>query len=139
MSSRTVSPRNPFTLPQIITGVLIVSAIIVFFGLTRNAAKLETVSAEAATIESELIAEQTRAIELEATLIYTQSDASIQDHLVHEDKQLQEGEVPVSPNMVTQAPAVVEPPAATPDPANYAQRWQFWWQLLTDAPPPASD
>lgn len=139
MSSSTVSPRNPFTLPQIITGVLIVSAIIVFFGLTRNAAKLESISAEAATIESELGYEQTRSIALQATVVYTQSDAAIQDHLVHEDKQLKEGEVPVSVNMVTQVPEVVAQPTATPDPAIYAQRWQFWWQLLTDAPPPASE
>ena len=139
MSSSTASPRNPLTLPQIITIFLGLVALFVLFGLSKNSTKLQQVSADQATIQAELNIEETRAVQLQATLTYHESDDSILDHIVIEDGQLAPGEIPISSIMVTQQPEQQIAPPPTPDPALSAQRWQFWWQLLTDAPPPGSE
>ncbi len=89
-------------------------------------------------LQTEVDLELTRQVELQATLDYVQSDDYVAAYARDEGGFLLPGEKRVVPLVIEAtsqpAPSVL---TATPDPAQFAQPWQAWWQLLTDAPPPS--
>ena len=131
-------PRRPaLSWLQAIMLLAVLAAVLIALDLNRRAQAGQLAGAGAASLQTEVSAETTRQVELQATLAYVQSEGFVAEYARNEGGQLLPGEQRVVPLVVEATPAPTAPPAATPDPAARALPWQAWWQLLTDAPLPS--
>lgn len=136
MSEKRVSKRPLLTVPQILVLLAIVAAIFVALDLNSRAKSGESVGIGEEKLTTEISAEATRRIELQATLTYVDSDDYVAAYARDEGGYILPNErrvVPVPIEAQAQAPP---PPPPTPDPAANAQPWQAWWQLMVDRPMP---
>lgn len=139
MIKNLLKKRPLLTLPQIIVLAGVLAALYFALDLNRRAQAGELVGIDAGVLEAEIELETTRRVELEATLVYVQSDDYVADYARNEGGYLQPGEKRVAPIFIEAAPQATAVPASTPDPASQARPWQAWWRLLTDAPYPIGD
>lgn len=89
-------------------------------------------------LEAQVEAEQTRQVELQATLAFVQSDDYVAQYARSEAGFLQPGEKRVVPLIIETSVEPTPIPAPTVDPLQDAQPWQAWWQLMLDAEQPSS-
>jgi hypothetical protein len=137
MHKKFFQQRPLLTLPQIIALFLVGGSLFVALDLNRRAQASELVGIGQEALEVEVAIEQTRQIELQATLEYVQSDAYIAAYARDEGGYLLPGEKRIVPLTIDATPMPTAVPQPTPDPATEARPWQAWWRLLTDAPYPA--
>ena len=129
--------RRPIlTATQLIVLLALLIGVFVALDLSRRsrAGKLVGVGEEA--LRGELRQEETRQVELQATLSYVQSDDYVSAYAREEGDYLLPGERRIVPLIMEGTPVPTPRPEPTADPALYARPWQAWWQLLTDAPLP---
>ncbi|MDX1616969.1 MAG: hypothetical protein R3300_21860 [Candidatus Promineifilaceae bacterium] len=130
--------RRPIlTVTQVIVLVAILLGIYIALDLNRRAQAGRLVGVGEDALREELAVEQTRQIELQATLTYVQSDAYVSVYAREEGGFLLPGERRIVPLLVEATPVPTPAAAPTPDPAASAKPWQVWWQLITDAPLPS--
>lgn len=128
--------RPLLTIPQIIALLVVIASLFIALDLNRRARAGELVGGDETIIEQELAVETTRQVELQATLEYVQSEDYVAAYARDEGGYLLPGEKRVVPLVIEVTRAETAVVASTPDPAQYAQPWQAWWRLLTDAPYP---
>ena len=136
MSEKRVNERPLLTIPQVLVLLAIVAAIFVALDLNSRAKAGEAVGSGEEKLTTEISAESTRQIELQATLTYVQSDDYIAAYARDEGGYILPNEQRVVPVPVEAPPQAIAAAASTPDPAANAQPWQAWWQLLIDRPMP---
>jgi len=133
-----LSPPSLFSWPQTIALLAIVAVLALGLDYRQRNEAGNLVGVDEEMLQTEVDLESTRQVELQATLDYVQSDDYVAAYARDEGGFLRPGEKRVVPLVIE---ATLEPPssapAAAPDPAQFAQPWQAWWQLLTDAPPPS--
>ncbi len=136
MHKKIFQQRPLLTLPQILALLIIGGALFVALDLNRRAQASEVVGVGQEALQAEVAIEQTRQVELQATLEYVQSDAYVAAYARDEGGYLLPGEKRIVPLTIDATPMSTAVPQPTPDPVNNARPWQAWWRLLTDAPYP---
>lgn len=136
MSRQLFRKRPVLNFPQIIVLVIILVGLMIALDLNRRARSGGDASLDETALQAEIGTEATRQVELEATLVYVQSDAYVASYARNEGGMLQPGEQRAVPLLVTAVPEPTPLPPEPPDPAYNARPWQAWWQLLTDIPQP---
>lgn len=136
MNRQLFRKRPVLSFPQIIVLLIIFVGLMIALDLNRRAQSGGDVGLGEANLQSEIGYEATRQVELEATLVYVQSDDYVASYARNEGGMLQPGEQRAVPLLVTAVPQPTPLPPEPPDPAYNARPWQAWWQLLTDAPQP---
>jgi cell division protein FtsB len=132
--------RRPLlSVTQLVVLVVVLAGLFVVLDLNRRAQAGRLVGVGEDELEQQLAAEQTRQVELQATLEYVQSEAYVAAYARGEGGMLLPGERRVVPLAIEATGTPPSPGQPTPDPALNARPWQAWWQLLTDAPLPARD
>lgn len=132
--------RRPLlSVTQLIVLVAVLAGLFVVLDLNRRAQAGRLVGVGEEELELQLAAEQTRQVELQATLEYVQSEAYVAAYARGEGGMLLPGERRVVPLAIEATGTPAAPVQPTPDPALNARPWQAWWQLLTDAPLPARE
>lgn len=137
MRSRLTWRRPLLTLTQIIVLSLVIISLIIVLDLTRRERAGKLVGVGEDTLRNELAEESTRQIELLATLAYVNSDEYVKNYAYEESGHLLPNERRVVPIVVEATPIPARVVDPTRDPAESAQPWQAWWQLITDAPLPS--
>jgi len=138
MRSKLVWRRPLLTLTQLIVLLLVFAALVVVLDLNRRAKAGRLVGVGEEALQSELAVEQTRQVELQATLSYIQSDEYVAVYAREEGGYLLPGENRIVPLLIEGTPVATPVLQPTPDPVGDAHPWQVWWQLMTDAPMPSS-
>ncbi|MGB1253487.1 MAG: hypothetical protein ACPG8W_22935 [Candidatus Promineifilaceae bacterium] len=128
--------RFSLSLTQIMLGIALIVGAFIALGLNQNATNYQQVKVSEGTFQSQVYAEYTREIELQATLTYVSSESYVEAYNRAEANKIAAGEVRIIPLTIEATPAPTPTPLPTPDPATYARPWQMWWHLLTDAPAP---
>ena len=136
MRERLFRQRPLLTIPQILVLLAVVAALFIALDLNRRAQAGQLVGVGEEALQTEVDAESTRQVELQATLTFVQSDDFVSAYARDEAGQLLPGEKRVVPLVIEAPPEPTAVPEPTPDPAARAQPWQAWWRLLTDAPQP---
>lgn len=136
MRNRFFGQRPLLTLPQILVLLSIAAALFIAVDLNRRAQAGRLVGVGEDDLQTEVDAQSTRQVELDATAQYVQSESYVESYARNEGNYIRPGEQRVVPLVVEGAPQPTPVPPATPDPAVQALPWQAWWQLLTDAPQP---
>jgi hypothetical protein len=137
MRDKLLRQRSLFSWPQALVLLAVLATLLIALDLNRRADAGRLVGAGEESLRYQVEMETTRQVELQATLTYVESEDFIADYARNEGSQLLPGERRIVPLVVEVTPPPPPPPAPTPDPASYAQPWQAWWQLLTDAPQPS--
>ncbi len=128
--------RSLLTLPQIVVLLAILGALFIALDLNRRAQDGALVGVDEELLQNEIALATTRQVELEATLIYVQSEDYIAAYARDEGGYLLPGEKRIVPLPIEVTPAPTAVSTSTIDPANQARPWQAWWRLLFDAPQP---
>ena len=137
MRNKLFKQRPLLSIPQIIILLIVIGIMFIALDLTRRAQAGRLVGAGEESLQQEISLEDTRQIELQATLEYVQSDDYVEAYARDEGGYILPGEKRIVP-MPVEAPSGASPDAEpTPDPAAAARPWQAWWQLLSDAPQPS--
>lgn len=136
MRQKMKGQRPLLSIPQIITLVVLVIAIFLALSYNRRAQAGQRVGLDEAALQTEVNLAATRQVELQATLVYVESDDYVADYARNEGGYLLPGEKRVVPLVIEATPLPTPVPPPTPDPAVNARPWQAWWRLLTDAPLP---
>ena len=129
--------RPLITIPQIVVFLVIAVSLIIAIDINRRNQVGRVMGGGEIALETQVDAEKTRQVELQATLEYVQSDDYVATYARNEAGFLLPGENRVVPLVVEGDPVPTPVPQPTVDPLEDAQPWQAWWQLLTDAPQPA--
>lgn len=137
MRNKLFRQRPLLTLPQIIILLAAVAGVFIALDLNRRAQAGRLVGVGEEALQAEVSLEQTRQIELQATLEYVQSDDYVAAYARDEGGYLLPGEQRIVPMPIEVTPVPTAVIAPTPDPISVARPWQAWWQLLTDAPQPS--
>jgi hypothetical protein len=137
MRDKLLRQRSLFSWPQALILLAVLATLLIALDLNRRAEAGRLVGVGEESLRYEVELETTRQVELQATLTYVQSEDFISAYARNEGGQLLPGERRIIPLVVEVTPAPPPPPTPTPDPAAFAQPWQAWWQLLTDAPQPS--
>ncbi len=137
MRRKFVWGRPLLTLTQFLVLAAVIIGLIVALDLNRRAQAGRLVGADGAVLEEELEFQQTRQVELQATLVYVQSDEYVEVYAREEGGFLLPGETGIVPLLIEATPSPEPQTTPAPDLADSAQPWQAWWQLLFDAPLPA--
>mgnify|MGYP001136338109 CR=1 FL=1 len=137
MSRQIFRQRTLLTFPQIIILLIILAGLAVAIDLNRRSQAGQLVGLGETNLLGELDSEQTRQVELQATLVYVESDDYVAAYARNEGGYVLPGEKRVVPLQLDAPLEPVPDPPAPPDPALDARPWQAWWQLLVDAPLPA--
>ncbi|MEM7801240.1 MAG: hypothetical protein AAF633_18755 [Chloroflexota bacterium] len=125
------------TIPQVLIIFGVIFILFLAVNNNRRSPTAEPETSDQSILESQVAAEGTRQIELEATLSYVQSDDYVAAYARDEGGQLLPGEKRVVPIITEAAPLPTSTPLPTPDPIHVSRPWQAWWQLLTDSPLPS--
>lgn len=136
MRSKLTWRRPILTVTQLIILLALIAGLIIALDLNRRARAGRLVGAGEEALRSELESEKVHQAELQATLTYVQSDDYVAAYAREEGGYLLPGEKRIVPLIIEAPPAPSPVSEPTPDPAEFAQPWQAWWQLLTDAPLP---
>lgn len=136
MNRQLFRKRPILSFPQAIVLVIVFVGLMIALNLNRQAQVGGDMDLGEATLQAEISQEATRQVELQATLVFVQSDDYVASYARNEGGMLQPGEQRAVPLLVTAVPESAPPPPEPPDPAHNARPWQAWWQLLTDAPQP---
>jgi hypothetical protein len=136
MRERLFRQRPLLTFSQVLVLLAVIAALFIALDLNRRAQAGQLVGVGEEALEKEVGAESTRQVELQATLIYVESDDFVSAYARDEAGQLLPGEKRIVPLIVEAPPEPTPAPNPTPDPAIDAQPWQAWWRLLTDSPHP---
>lgn len=136
MNRQIFRQRSLLTLPQIVVLLIILAGLAIAIDLNRRAQAGQIVGVGETALQQELHIEQTRQVELQATLVYVESDDYVAAYARNEGGYVLPGEKRVVPLPVDVLPEVVPDPLVASDPALDARPWQAWWQLLTDSPLP---
>ncbi len=124
------------TLPQIVVLLAILGALFIALDLNRRAQDGALVGVDEELLQNEVALETTRQVELEATLMYVQSEDYVAAYARDEGGYLLPGEKRIVPLPIEATPVETAVSASAIDPANQARPWQAWWRLLFDAPQP---
>lgn len=136
---RSIFSQRPLvTIPQIVIFLVISVSLIIAIDINRRNRMGQVMGGGEIALEAQVEAEQTRQVELKATLDYVQSDDYVAEYARSEAGFLQPGERRVVPLVVETISEPTPIPAPTVDPLQAAQPWQAWWQLLLDAEQPKS-
>lgn len=138
MNRQTFRQKAVLTLPQIAVLLLVIIGLAVVIDLNRRARAGELMGLGQEDLQTQVAAEMTRQVALEATLVYVQSDDYVAAYARNEGGYVLPGEQRVVPLTIDAPPVEPSPPPPTPDPAHDARPWQAWWQLLTDSPLPTN-
>lgn len=130
------SQRPLLTLPQILVLLGVIAALFIGLDLNRRSQAGQLVGVGEQELQAQVNAESTRQVELQATLVYVESDDYVSSYARDERGQLLPGEQRIVPILIEATPEPTPMPTPTADPALSAQPWQAWWRLLTDAPQP---
>ncbi len=136
MYKRLFRQRPLLTLPQVVVLLAVVAALYIALDLNRRAQSGRLVGVGEEALQEEIHLETTRQAQLQATLVYVQSEDYAAAYARDEGGYVLPGEKRVVPLVIEATPQPTPPPNPTPDPAIYARPWQAWWRLLTDAPQP---
>lgn len=136
MGSKVIWRRPLLTLSQLIVLLFVIAALIVVLDLNRRAKAGRLVGVGEEALQNELALETTRQVELQATLTYVQSDEYVAVYAREEGGFLLDGEKRIVPLLIETTPIPTPIAQPTPDPAQDAQPWQAWWQILFDSPMP---
>lgn len=136
MNRQLFRKRSILSFPQAIVLVIVFVGLMIALNLNRQARVGGDADLGENTLQTEISREATRQVELQATLVYVQSDDYVASYARNEGGMLQPGEQRAVPLLVTAVPAPPPQPPDPPDPAHNARPWQAWWQLLTDTPQP---
>ena len=138
MHKKLFQQRPLLTLPQIIALLIIGGSLFVALDLNRRAQANQTVGVGQEALQAQVQVEQTRQVELRATLEYVESDDYVAAYARDEGGYLLPGESRIVPLTIDATPLPTSVPPPTPDPATNAQPWQAWWRLLSDNPHPTN-
>ena len=128
--------RALLTLPQVLVLLVVFIGLAIAIDLNRRAQVGQLAGLGEEKLQEEVAAESTHQAELQATLVYVESDNFVASYARNEAGYILPGEKRVV-TLPLEAPAEPTPiPPPTPDPADFAHPWQAWWQLLTDSPLP---
>ncbi len=133
---RKLRQRPLLTLPQIVVLLAILGALFIALDLNRRAQDGALVGVDEELLQNEVALETTRQVELEATLMYVQSEDYVAAYARDEGGYLLPGEKRIVPLPIEATPVETAVSASAIDPANQARPWQAWWRLLFDAPQP---
>lgn len=136
MRKRLFGQRTLLTVPQLLVLLAVVAGLFIAIDLNRRAQAGRMAGVGEDDLSTEIAAESTRQIQLQATATYVQSDSYVESYARNEGNYIRPGEVRVVPLFVEGTPEPTPVPEPTPDPAAQALPWQAWWRLLTDAPQP---
>lgn len=136
MFAKLLQQKPLLTIPQILVLLAVLAALYIALDLNSRAQVGQLVGVGEESLQAQVVVESTRQIELQATLAYVQSDDYVSAYARDEGGQLLSGEKRVVPLFIEATPAPTPTAEATVDPSLYAQPWQAWWRLLTDAPLP---
>lgn len=137
MHKKWFRQRPLLNLPQVIVLLSVIAALYIGLDLNRRAQAGQLVGIGEDALREEVSAEMTRQVELEATLVYVQSEDYVAAYARNEAGQLLPGEKRIAPLFIESTPVPPLQPPPTPEPLAYARPWQAWWRLLTDAPQPS--
>ena len=129
--------RSLHSVAQLVLALVVIASMVILLDLNRRARVGRLVGAGADVLQEELDAEQTRQVELEATLEFVLSDEYVAIYAREEGGMLLPGEKRIVPLIAEATPVPAPVAQSTPDPALYARPWQVWWSLLSDAPLPS--
>lgn len=136
---RSIFSQRPLvTIPQIVIFLVISVSLIIAIDINRRNRMGQVMGGGEIALEAQVEAEQTRQVELKATLEYVQSDDYVAAYARSEAGFLQPGERRVVPLVIETVEEPTPIPAPTVDPLQDAQPWQAWWQLLLDGEQPES-
>lgn len=138
MHKKLLQKRPLLTLPQIIALLIIGGSLFVALDLNRRSQANQLVGAGQESLQAQVAVEQTRQVELQATLEYVQSDDYVAAYARDEGGYLLPGENRIVPLTIDATPLPTLAPQPTPDPATDAHPWQAWWRLLSDNPHPTN-
>ena len=139
MNFANLRQRALLNLPQFMALLLVLVSLAVVVDLNRRARAGESVGLGEAEVRAQVVAEQTRHVELQATLAYVESNEYVAAYARNEGGYILPGEKRIVPLTIDAPPIPPTPAPIPPDPALAARPWQAWWQLLTDAPLPQRD
>lgn len=134
---KKLKQRPLLTLPQIVVLLAILGALFIALDLNRRARDGELVGVDEELLQNEVALATTRQVELEATLVYVQSEDYVAAYARDEGGYLLPGEKRIVPLLIEATPVPTAVSESAIDPANQAKPWQAWWRLLFDAPQPA--
>jgi cell division protein FtsB len=136
MRWKLVWKKPLLTLTQGIALSVILFGLFVALDLNRRAQAGRLVGKDEETLRAEYDDETARKVELEATLVFVESEEYVKRYARDEAGKVLPGEKKVVPVVVEadDGPSVSSDQPS--DPAQYARPWQAWWQLLTDTPMP---
>ena len=137
MRSKAVWRRPFLTITQLAILLVVIIGLYVALDLSRRAQASRSVGIGEESLRGAIEFESTRNVELQATLIYVDSDEYVAIYAREEGGLLLPGERKVVPLIVALTPEPERAHEPTPDPAINARPWQAWWQLLSDAPLPS--
>ena len=137
MHWKIVWKRPLLTFTQLIILLAVMIGLYVVLDLNRRAQAGRLVGVGEGSLRSELELESTRQVELQATLIYVESDDYVSVYAREEGGLLLPGEKKVVPLIIAASPEPLIPDEPKLDPAEYARPWQAWWQIFTDSPMPS--
>lgn len=138
MNRQIFRQRSLLTLPQIVILLIILAGLAIAIDLNRRAQAGQIVGVGETALQQELQVEQTRQVELQATLVYVESDDYVAAYARNEGGYVLPGEKRVVPLTLDVLPEVAPDQTVVSDPALDARPWQAWWQLLTDSPLPTN-
>jgi cell division protein FtsB len=136
MRKKLFGQQPLLTLPQVFVLLAVIAGLFIALDLNRRAQAGRLAGVGEEDLETEISAEQTRYVHLQATATYVNSEQYVEAYAREEGGYLRPGEKRVVPLLVEGTPVPSPTPVPTPDPANAAHPWQAWWRLLTDAPLP---
>ena len=136
MRKKIFQQRPLLTLPQVLVLLFVIAALFIALDLNRRAQAGQLVGIGEETLQIEINVEATKQVELQATLVYVNSDDYVARYARDEGGQLLPGEKRIVPLVIAGEPEPTPLPEPTPDPATQAHPWQAWWRLLTDIPQP---
>lgn len=136
MNFESLRRRAMLSWPQVVVLLLVIVSLAVVVDFNRRAQVGETVGLGEADLQTQVTAEMTRQVELQATLTYVQSDEYVAAYARNEGGYILPGEKRIVPLTIDAPLGIPTPVPPPPDPALSARPWQAWWQLLTDAPLP---
>jgi cell division protein FtsB len=137
MRKKLFRQRPLLTIPQILILLAVIAALFIGLDLKRRAQAGRLVGVGEESLKQEISLEATRQVELQATLVYVQSEDYVAAYARDEGGYILPGEKRIVPMVAEATPGPPPQATATPDPASNARPWQAWWQLLSDEPQPS--
>ena len=111
--------RFSLSLTQIMLGIALTVGALIALGLNQNATNYQQVKISEGTFQAQVHAEDTREVELQATLTYVSSESYVEEYNRAEANKIAAGEVRIIPLTIEATPAPPPTPLPTPDSAYF--------------------